>query len=37
MKRSMNRRMGSSTSMRRESWKALFTIPHMMVGDFRVD
>ena len=36
MKRSMRRRMGSSTNMRMESWKALFTIPHIVieVGDF---
>ena len=26
----------NSTSMRKDSWKALFTIPHMVVGDHRV-
>ena len=35
MTRSMSRRMGNSTSTRRESWNALFTIPHMvLVGEF---
>ena len=37
MKRSMSKRMGNSTNMRRESWKALFITPHMVVvGDFTV-
>ena len=33
MTRSMRRRMGSSTSRRKDSWRALFAIPHMVVGD----
>ena len=37
MTRSMRRRMGNSTSTRRESWRALFTIPHMvLVGEFTI-
>ena len=32
----MKRNMRNFTSMRRDSWKTLFTTPHMVVGDFRV-